>query len=283
MPEVGAHDDAIDRYLDELADRLSLRARLSGSEQWRYLQEAQSHLRDSQEGLLAQGWAPEQAAQQAIDRFGAPEVIAAATASSVATALRAYLARLWPMVGLGLVVIGASGLLSVALEALLGPMFYAGDRNGTTYTPARCSDFLGFFPQADSCNVAAALHHSDELISERLMAGILGVLLLTVWLGARLVTRVTHRGGTPRVATTVPVRSQRLLDLSTSALFMIVGALGLAYTAIFTLGPALRGQDIAGVGASLSDGVVALAVGLVLAVVFLRRYRLLRARSVRHP
>lgn len=249
--------DAIDRYVAALADRLG-----AGRDAWRLLAETDAHLRDAQAALQAQGMAPDAAADSAVARFGDPAAVA--HAPSPRRRVLGLVSGGWLVVALGLIVIGVSGLVSWALEAILGPAFLAGDVNGVTYTAARCADFLGFFPQAGSCAAAAAMHHSEEIVSERLAAGILGLLLLLVWL---LVRRL--RGAVP-----VAREDRRMLLVASAVAFLGVGVVGFGWGALAVVLDLSRGLAIAGVGVRLSDGAIALvagAVALVLLVRFLRR------------
>ena len=245
--------DAIDRYVAGLADRLG-----AGSDVWRLLAETDTHLRDAQAALQAQGMTAEAAAESAVDRFGDPAVVA--RARSPRRRARGLFSGAWLVVALGLVVIGVSGLVSWALEAIWGPAFLAGDVNGVTYTAARCADFLGFFPQAADCAAAAAMHHSDEIVSERLAAGVLGLLLLLAWL---LVRRI--RGAVP-----IAREDRRMLLVASAVAFLGVGAVGFGWGALSIVLDVVRGLAVAGVGVRLSDGAIALIAGLVAVVLFVR-------------
>lgn len=245
--------DAIDRYLEQLADRLG-----AGRDTWRLLAETDGHLRDAQSALKAQGVADAEAAETAVRRFGDPATVARAR-----TPRRRALGLLsggWLVVALGLVVIGMSGLVSWVLEALLGPGFLAGDVNGVTYTAPRCADFLGFFPQAGSCAAAAAMHHSDEIVSERIAAGILGLVLLLAWL---LVRRI--RGARP-----IAREDRRMLLVASIVAYLGVGFVGFGSGVLSVLLDLVRGAAIAGVGVRLSDGAMALLAGVVAVILLVR-------------
>lgn len=246
--------DAIDRYVAQLADRLG-----AGQDTWRLLAETDGHLRDAQAALEAQGMDPAEAADVAVRRFGDPSVVAK-TRSPRRRAV-GLLSGGWLVVSLGLVVIGLSGLVSWALEAVWGPAFLAGDVNGVTYTAARCADFLGFFPGAGSCAAAAAMHHSDEIVSERLAAGILGLLLLAAWL---LVRRI--RGAVPMAR-----EDRRMLLVASAVAFLGVGVVGVGWGALAVVLDLVRGLAVAGVGVRLSDGALALIAGVV-ALILLARF-----------
>ncbi|MBS1906859.1 MAG: hypothetical protein JST33_09905 [Actinobacteria bacterium] len=246
--------DAIDRYVEQLADRLG-----AGRDAWRLLAETDEHLRDAQAVLQGQGMDPGDAAEAAVRRFGDPAAVA--KAGSPRRRAVGLLSGGWLVVSLGLVVIGLSGLVSWALEAIFGPAFLAGDPNGVTYTAARCGDFLGFFPQAGSCAAAAAMHHSDEIVSERLAAGVLGLVLLAAWL---LVRRL--RGASP-----IAREDRRMLLIASAVAFLGVGLVGFGWGALSVVLDLVRGLAVAGVGVRLSDGAIALVAGVV-ALILLARF-----------
>ena len=245
--------DAIDRYLEQLADRIG-----AGRDAWRLLAETDGHLREAQAALQAQGMTDVEAAETAVRRFGDPATVA--RARSPRRRALGLLSGGWLVVALGLVVIGVSGLVSWAIVAVAGPGFLAGDVNGVTYTAARCADFLGFFPQAGSCAAAAAMHHSDEIVSERLAAGILGLLLLLAWL---LVRRI--RGAVP-----IAREDRRMLLVASAVAYLGVGLVGFGWGALGVLLDVVRGLDVAGVGVRLSDGAIALLAGVVAVILLVR-------------
>ncbi|MDQ4215700.1 permease prefix domain 1-containing protein [Microbacterium capsulatum] len=246
--------DAIDRYLEQLADRLG-----AGQDTWRLLAETDGHLRDAQAALQEKGMTKDEAAETAVQRFGDPATVA--RARSPRRRVLGLFSGLWLVVALGFVVVGVSGLVSWAMEAIAGPAFLAGDTNGVTYTAARCGDFLGFFPQAGSCAAAAAMHHSDEIVSERLAAGVLGLLLLLGWL---LVRRI--RGARP-----IAREDRRMLLIASAVAYLGVGLVGFGSGALSVLLDIVRGLAIAGVGVRLSDGAIALLAGVV-AIILLARF-----------
>jgi hypothetical protein len=110
-------------------------------------------------------------------------------------ALALSLARL---VVIGLVAIGASGAVAAGLGALFGRSFVAGDLPGVTYTRERCADFLEYEPGAPTCEQAAAAHHFGEVVTYRLAAGVLGVLLFLPYLWVRRRFREIDQSGLPR-------------------------------------------------------------------------------------
>jgi hypothetical protein len=90
------------------------------------------------------------------------------------------LAAIW-LGCIGLLAIGASGLVAWALGSIAGKGFVAGDAPGVAYTAARCRDFLEYAPHARTCADAATTHHFTEVVWYRIVAGALGAVGLLVW------------------------------------------------------------------------------------------------------
>ena len=255
-PELGP----IDAYLDRLASEL----RGDGRCTRRILLEAEDHLRETARQLGGEGRSWREAEQRAIDRFGSPRTVARRFAAEAGDAslprLGAELAlALGLLFGIGMSAIGASGLVAGAFGAAFGKSFVAGDSNGVTYVPARCADFLEYYPRAGSCEAAATAHHFDEVVRYRLAAGVLGLLTLGGWW---LLQRTAMR------------RRSGLLSDSFSA---TIGAalFGLAATGLLGMSSMqlLFGQA-AGAGGLLSGGLIALAAFAAFALAFLRTLRL---------
>ena len=163
----------------------------------------------------------------------------------------------------GFVSIGVSGVVAAGMQAAFGPGFLAGDFPGVTYTPDRCADLKEYAPTSGTCEEAAALHHSDETVTYRLAAGVLGLLLLGVWLVAR---RRNVGAGDGLPAGMVPAAG--------SALFGVVGLALLAQgLELLALGPST------GEGADLSAGIVSLVVAALFGVGLYRSLAALRPRS----
>ncbi|MGN8027880.1 hypothetical protein [Microbacterium sp. 22242] len=115
------------------------------------------------------------------------------------------------------------------------------------------------------------MHHSDEIVSERIAAGILGLLLLLAWL---LVRRI--RGATP-----IAREDRRLLLVASAVAYLGVGFVGFGSGALSVILDVTRGLALAGVGVRLSDGASALLAGLVALVLLLSFAR--HGVSVRTP
>ncbi|HZQ38670.1 MAG TPA: permease prefix domain 1-containing protein [Dehalococcoidia bacterium] len=255
MPEPGL----IDEYLDRLAAEL----RLDGRRVRRVLLEAEDHLREAAQQFSADGLPWRDAEQRAIDRFGSPRTVAHRFAAEERRAALPAIGvelvlALGLLFGVGMSAIGASGLVAGVFGAVFGKSFVSGDTNGVTYVPARCADFLSYFPNAGSCEAAATAHHFGEVVTYRIAAGVLGLLALggCWWLRRRLGRE--GRGALPEGFTATVG----------AALF------GLAALALLGMGglPLLLGRPN-GAGGLLSGGMVALAVFAGFGGAFLRVIR----------
>ncbi len=181
--------DLIARYLDDLRSEL----RVVGRERERIVAEAADHLREATRALVAAGLPEPEAQVVAIDRFGAARDLAdrfnRASLRATLAGLGDYLVT---FVGVGLLTIGLSGLLGWGLSSsIFGKDFVSGNPPGTTISPARCADYLGFHPEAGDCYSAAVAHHYDEFVGYHLDALALGVIVLLAHLTWR---RYRRRG-----------------------------------------------------------------------------------------
>src|SRR6187401_3616149 len=84
------------------------------------------------------------------------------------------------LAAVGLVALGVSAILALAMGAAWGAPSVAGDLPGVTYTAERCQDLMEYAPGATSCEVAAAEHHFTETVVDRAAAGVLGLGLAAV-------------------------------------------------------------------------------------------------------
>src|SRR4051812_17732130 len=158
-------DDPIERYLDELLVDLRGSPRMVR----RVLTETEAHLRDA----VAQGLD----AEEAIRRFGDARTVAVAcnreSGVPLSTLVRQLVVAACLLAAIGLTAVGASGILSLGMDAAFGPKFVAGDLPTITYTAARCAEYRTLAPKEPSCLAAAARHHTDEVVTFRLAAGVL--------------------------------------------------------------------------------------------------------------
>lgn len=253
--------DLIEQYLDELLAELRGRAR----DVRRTLAEAEDHLREATRHGRARGLSEAQAQQAAIERFGTPRTVAGRFAAErsggvpFSVLVEAVLA-LTLVAGIGLVAIGASGALAGVLGPAVGKTYVAGDPSGVTYTPARCADFREYFPKASTCEAAATAHHFDEIVTYRLAAGVLGLLVLA---GYGLVRRRRPSA-----------RGLALPDGFTATIGTVPFAVAAAVLCLPALGSTAMG-DSSGAGGQLTGGVVA---ALAAAGFATSLYRTVRAR-----
>jgi hypothetical protein len=175
--------DAIESYLDDLADRL----RLQGRHLRHVLAEVDDHLAAARTASLAEGLDEEAAARRAVAQFGPADLVARRLSRS-GNALTSQLIRqgaqsLMLVGAIGLLAIGLSGLLAWGAGAAFGKPFVSGDATGVTYTAARCAEYHEYAPGEPTCAKAAVAHHFDEVVGYREDAGVLGLIVLAAWLG----------------------------------------------------------------------------------------------------
>jgi hypothetical protein len=174
--------DPIEEYLDLLYARL----RTSPGQARRVLAEAEDHLREAVADGLSAGMTEREAQEAAISSFG-----------SVRAVVRAHDVRLrrfpalavlgdlvmsaWMLAGVGLLVIGVSGLVAEVVNAAFGPRFVGAIPSGARITAAACRSWLADNPGAHSCAQAAILETSGDAVRLRLVAGIAGLVLLAAY------------------------------------------------------------------------------------------------------
>ena len=166
----------------------------------------------------------------------------------------------------GLVSIALSGVVAGVFGSAFGRSFVAGDPPGMTYPAARCTDFFEYAPGAKTCEQAATWHHYAEVVQYRLGAGLLGLLLLAVYLLAWRKLR-----GDP---TALPWGFEATIG---TAMFGVAAVYLLATSA-----NAAVLHETAGVGALLSGGVIAVVMATVYGIA-LYRALLRRADRRSHP
>lgn len=264
QPDAVEPDGPVEHALDELFDELAGTGRTGR----RVLAEAEDHLRSAVAEGEAAGLTGAQAERAAVDRFGPVRRVAAelrAVGHGPAGWLRPAFVGCWLAGGLGLLAVGASGVLAEVFGRLFGAGFVAAAAPGITYTPERCADYFGYFPHASTCADAAALHHRGEVVTSRVAAGVLGLLaLLVLWL-ARRGTRLGGPAWTPPRGTVL---------IPMTGLFGLAGIALLGFSLMqFAFG------DRAMVGANLSAGVASAAAAVAAGASALARRR--RVTNVR--
>ena len=244
-------DEVIEAYLDELLVEL----RGSPRSVRRMLGEAEAHLHDA----VAAGVD----VHDAIERFGSARDVAAATNRAqqvpAGVLIRQLVAAAWLLSAIGLVAIGVSGAISGGMDAAFGPRFVAGDLPTITYTAARCAEYRQLAPGESTCAAAAARHHTDEVETSRVAAGVLGILALGAWAIVRRRWRTT-----PAVGALPPA-----LVPAVGASVFGVASLALASEAMQSIG----WHSASGLGQWLSASVVAALVAAAFAIALVRALR----------
>jgi hypothetical protein len=193
----GPVDGPVERYLDEMFDRLAG----TGPAGRRMLAEAESHLLAAVEDGRARGLDAEAAEREAIDRFGtvAGVVRHVPVARDVRGALRHLLTATWIAAGVGMLWWGGSGVVTWLLGWPWTRLLIATDRFGTQ--PDMCGrpwvplnpavdcftqyrDYLNLVPQG-----------GDRDTYPWVAVG--GALLLAAWLVARRSTALRTRAWGP--------------------------------------------------------------------------------------
>lgn len=244
--EDSSAEGPLERYLDELFAALRHGEAASAR---RLLTETEAHLRECAGRLRAQGLDDESAEREAVRRFGPIETVTPALRSPQLP-LRAFLRPAVGLAAAGAIAVGLSGALSELFGRLLGAGFVAGDLPGAAYTAARCSVYQAAYPGL-GCLQAAAEHHWGEVVEYRVVAGVLGLLLLLIW---RFL---------PREAA---LPSGLVPTLAAAAFFLAAAGTGFE-----ALNAAVQGWH--GAGAWLSAALVALPLAVAFGFIALKRLR----------
>jgi HAAS len=241
--------EPIEWFLDELL----LELRGSPRAVRRALSEVEEHLREAAREGVADGLPEVDAARRAVERFGSPAetaaLLARADPSPPWALVREAVVALVPVGAIFLVAIGLSGLLADAFARAFGRAFVAGDAPGVTYTAERCAQYLSFEPHARSCEEAAIAHHYGEVVGYRLVAGVMGLVVLAGW----AVWRRRERGRLRRAAL------GRSFTLTVGAALASAAAAALLF--LGSAGVVTGHYD--GTGNPLSGGVVSAVLALV--------------------
>ena len=261
-------EDLVENYLDQLY------AGLRGSPRRgrRLLAEADDHLRQGVADGLAAGLSQREAQEAAISSFGSVRaVVRAHQVQRQRPPGLALLADLvmsaWKLGSIGLLAVGASGLVVAGMNRLFGRSFVGAAAAGGKLPAAGCQHWLSIWPHAHSCAQAYMLESSSDAVTLRGAAGLLGLVLLGGYLLARRLN--ARRGWAPGV---LPDGFTPTIAVS---LFGAAG-LGLTWLALRGGGPTPIGR-ITGPGFYLSGAIVALvmaaAYGRSLQRTLLRRAR----------
>jgi hypothetical protein len=254
--------DLIEDYLDQLYARLRCGPRAAR----RILAEAEDHLREAVTDGLAAGLTQAEAQEQAVSGFGSVRAVVRAHDARLrrlptVAVLRDVILAAWRLGAIGLVAVGASGVIAWLMNAAFGRAFVGGAPGAVRYPVADCQRWLSLWPHAHSCAQALMLENSSDAVSLRLAAGVLGVAALATYHLARRRSRdLLPDSFTPTVAMT------------------LFGAAGLGLAVISVDGTA------AGLRSSLGPpaGAGFYASGAIVALVLALRYARQLHRSIVH-
>jgi hypothetical protein len=174
----GNREEPIEEYLDELLSRLRLPPRATR----RLLAEAEDHLREDAANAERAGSGRLEAERAAVARFGSAARIATEERrvrrpnpiAAVGTIAWAGVV----LVGVGLTAVGLSGVLAAVFNGLAGTRFVGALPQN--YSPAFCAHVLALHAGAGTCSIAAILENSHDAVALRLLAGLVGLVLLVI-------------------------------------------------------------------------------------------------------
>jgi hypothetical protein len=255
-----ADREPIEDYLDDLLLELRLPPRET---RW-LLAETEAHLRDAAAAGESAGLSRSDAERAAVRRFGSPADVAATASAARRTApLERAATLLWSALvlgGAGLAAVGLSGLLAGVANVTLGPRFVGALPE--TYSAATCSYYVAVHPGASDCTQAAMWENSQDAVVLRVLAGVVGaLLLLAAW------------------------ASRRYLKSDRSGSAVRDGLVGAAAAVSFAVAAAMLGGyavDVAvqhgsgGVGFYLTGALAAAGAAVMGAVIAFRRLRHVR-------
>jgi hypothetical protein len=253
--------DPIEDYLDLLYTRLRITPRHAR----RILAEAEDHLREAVAEGLAAGLTEREAQEHAISSFGSVRAVVRAHDARVRrlptiAVVRDLAMSAWKLLSIGLLAVGASGLVAAVMNAVFGERFVGGTPRGTSFPAAACHGWLADNPTAHSCAQAAWMETSVDAVSLRVVAGVVGLGLMA---GYCLARRLGSPGVLPDAF--VPTVAVSLFGAGAAGLVWLMATHAI-------VGPS------SGPGFYLSGAIVALAVAAAF-VRPLRRTLLRHARA----
>jgi hypothetical protein len=244
--------DLIEEYLTELRARLQVAPQQAGL----IVAEAEDHLREDAACGLAAGLTEREAQEAAISAFGSISAVVRAHAARPADFVRgrtpaAILGDLilagWRLAGTGLAAVGASGLVVLLMNVVLGRAFTGQAPAGVSFQKADCAHWMALWPGARTCAAAQLLEASSDAVVLRVAAGVVGVALLVAYGIARYGQRRRGRGPAVVLAGYFPLLAAAVFG---------AGGLGLALAQLtgfaVTQGPGtyLSGAVVAAAGAA---------------------------------
>ncbi len=254
----GSHGDAVEQFLDRLL------VTLNGSpRQVRHtLAEVEAHLRDAVAEGMAAGLSERDAQAWAVERMGPVHGVtgrAAAFSQPSGPLLRRLVLTAFLVGGAGFVAIGGAGLIGRLLQAVKGTEFLTAPWPSGSYTRADCTGWLAGDPGAHSCVTAMLADHAGDIMLEATAAGLLGLLVLGVYLALR------RRWRDRATMTALPAGSAEALGAFLAGLAAI-GSFGVAYNIETT-------QRGIGAGQPWSLGMAAAGTAVVFALALVRTRR----------
>jgi len=191
--------DLIGEYLSEL--RASLR--LAPEEAAYVVAEAEDHLRETTAAGLAAGMTEREAQQAAISASGSVTAVVRAHESRPGNLIKGrtpaaicgelFLAA-WKLGGIGLTVIGVSGLVVALMNLMPGRAFTGQAPAGMAFPKAGCAYWMTLWPGARTCAAARMLGAGSDNVVLRIAGGIVGVALLETYGIVRYLQRLRGRG-----------------------------------------------------------------------------------------
>lgn len=183
---MSAAGDPIEEYLDVLYTRL----RGTPREGRRILAEAGEHLLDAVAEGVAAGLTHREAQEHAISAFGSVNAVVRAHESRrrrppAARLLADLVMSGWLLASVGLIAVGASGLVAAAMNSVFGPRFVGGSPSAAGLSGAACRHYLALWPAAHTCAQAAMLEVSSDAVTLRVAGGLAGLVALAAYLAAR--------------------------------------------------------------------------------------------------
>ena len=181
----GAHEDAVEQFLDRLL------VSLSGSpRQVRHtLAEVEAHLRDAVAEGTAAGLSERDAQAWAVERMGPVHTVTGGPAV-LSRPSGALLRRLTLTVclvgGAGLAAVGGAGLIGRWFQAVKSTSFLTAPWPPGSYTQADCTRWLAGDPGTHSCVTAMLADHAGDIMLEATAAGVLGLLVLATYAVLRM-------------------------------------------------------------------------------------------------
>ena len=177
-------DDPIEAYLDRLFTALSGPPRAIRHA----LAEAELHLYESASELEASGLSHEDARTEAVRRMGPAEsaVDPVRVTVNLTPALRRRSALSLLLIGgVGGVAIGLAGVFGLVVRAVWGSAAIANAFPADSYTAADCRHWRAAEPAAHDCLSVMTAMHASHYLNDTLVCGVLGLLLLALYLRLR--------------------------------------------------------------------------------------------------